>query len=239
MIKDQNNIFCYAGEDLEVMAETVNYRAWILSWFHRYIHGRTLEIGAGCGSIAQDILPWSESLELVEPDARLAGLLRTRFGDTPDLLIYHDTAEHHLKRLDDQQLDTVLLVNVLEHIKDDRAVLADLARVLTAGGHLLLFVPALPMLYAAMDAHLGHFRRYERTILEQLIRESGLQLVLVRYFDLPGILSWFLLKISRSTRLNLQMVKIYDRWVVPSARWLENRIPPPVGKNLLLVARKD
>ncbi|MBF0614747.1 MAG: class I SAM-dependent methyltransferase [Magnetococcales bacterium] len=232
--------FQYSGEDLEVLAAMRNYRAWMLSWMRPFIQGRTLEIGAGCGSISREILPWADQLTLLEPDAALCTRLHDRFAlDAPRVAVIQDRAETHLHARNSEAVDSIVLINVLEHIPDDQQLLHDISRVLTGNGHLLLFVPALPILYAAMDAHLGHCRRYLRTPLIQQVEAAGLQIVLARYFDLPGIFSWLLLKATRSVAFNPAMVRIYDRWIVPPTRWLEQRITPPAGKNLLLVARKS
>lgn len=227
----------YAGDDLEAMADSHRYRAWILSWFRPYAHGRTLEIGAGCGSIAEELRSMATHLELVEPDPRLYQQLQRRFAGDEEVMVRQKQAETCLEGCRDAW-DTVVMVNVLEHVETDAAVLQGIAAALKPGGHLLLYVPALPFLYAEMDARMGHFRRYDRTTLERRVRDSGLEPVVLRYFDMPGILSWLLLKWQRTTRLNRRLVRIYDRWFVPPIRWWEDRFPPILGKNLLMVARK-
>jgi SAM-dependent methyltransferase len=133
----------------------------------------------------------------------------------------------------------VVLVNVLEHIEDDERALAELARIVAPGGSLLIFVPALTFLMSKLDVLLGHFRRYHSAELMQKLRGAGLDLVSCRYFDLPGIVPWFVInRLLGSTSFSPAMVKLYDRAVVPLARRAEAIVSPPVGKNLVAISRR-
>jgi SAM-dependent methyltransferase len=135
--------------------------------------------------------------------------------------------------------DSVVYVNVLEHIEDDRAELALAHRALRPGGHLLVYVPALSFLYSDLDRSVGHFRRYQKKQLVGLARQSGFTVVSARYFDMLGILPWFVVYVLLKKTIRPGDVSLYDRLVVPVMRSLEGIIAPPIGKNLLLIGRKD
>ncbi|MBF0144038.1 MAG: class I SAM-dependent methyltransferase [Magnetococcales bacterium] len=227
----------YPGEDLQAMALASRYRSWYLSFLRPW--GATVELGAGLGSNAVDVLPWVDSLVLVEPAPNLVAGLEERFRGEPRVRIRPLTAEAWVEEAPDASADCILLVNMLEHVADDRSLVRNLVRVLKPGGCLLVLVPALPWLFSAHDAAVGHYRRYRFGELGSLAREAGLHLRMLRYFDLLGVLSWGIIKLTRSTSINPKGLSWYDRLVIPVCRLVEGLLPPPVGKNLLMVACKS
>lgn len=228
----------YEGRDLEVLADMPNYHSWIMSWFSPYVRGRVLEYGAGIGTFSQYLRPLAQRLTLIEPSANLHTALSAKFVDDSSVEIRALTLEAHLSQLDSDATDTVVLVNVLEHIEDDRTALSEISRILTAGGHILIFVPALSYLMSNLDVQLGHFRRYHRVGLQDKLKATGIEIVTCRYFDFPGTVPWLILnKLLGSTSFNPMLVRLYDRVVVPLARGTEAIIPPPFGKNLVAIGR--
>jgi SAM-dependent methyltransferase len=228
----------YEGRDLEVLADMPNYHAWIMSWFNQFVHGRVVEYGAGTGTISQYLRPLAQSLTLIEPSGNLHAALQARFPGDALVEIEALTLEDHVKRTHTGAVDTAVLVNVLEHIEDDAGALVELSRIVAPGGHVLVFVPALALLMSELDRLLGHFRRYHSVELRQKLQAAGLQVVMCRYFDFPGILPWFFVnKLLGSTSFNPALVKLYDRAAVPLTRRAEAIIPPPLGKNLVAISR--
>jgi len=134
--------------------------------------------------------------------------------------------------------DSVLYVNVLEHIEDDASELASVRIALAHEGHLLIFVPALPCLYSEFDRQIGHFRRYTKKNLVELTTRAGFSIVKARYFDLAGIIPWYINYTLLKNTMSGGSVSLYDRLVVPAMRIFEGLVPLPIGKNVLLVARK-
>jgi SAM-dependent methyltransferase len=229
----------YEGRDLEVLADMPNYYGWIMSWFAPYVRGRVVEYGSGAGTVSKLLRPLADRLTLVEPSANLLPLLQARFPRDPAVEIGQAMLEEHSRRLPDGAMDTAVLVNVLEHIEDDRRALAELSRILAPGGHLLIFVPALPALMSKIDRIHGHFRRYLRRELRMKLEAAGAEPLTCRHFDLPGVVPWFLInKLLGSTSFNPTLLKIYDGAVVPLARGVEAIVIPPLGKNLIAIARK-
>ena len=228
----------YEGRDLEVLANMPNYYSWLMSWFSPYVRGRVLEYGAGTGTFSQYLRPLAQRLTLIEPSTNLHTALRARFVDDPSVEVGALTLEEHLSQLDSDAADTVVLVNVLEHIEDDRTALSEISRIIAAGGHILIFVPALSFLMSRLDVQLGHFRRYHRGALHDKLTATGIEVVICRYFDFPGTVPWFVLnKLLGSTSFNPVLVRLYDKVVVPLARGMEAIISPPFGKNLVAVGR--
>jgi len=94
-------------------------------------------------------------------------------------------------------------------------------------------------LYSELDRQLGHFRRYTKTNLVQLTRRAGFSIVKARYFDAAGIIPWYIHFTLLKNTITAGSVSLYDRLVVPTMRVIEGLVPPPIGKNVLLVARKS
>jgi SAM-dependent methyltransferase len=229
----------YNGRDLEVLADMPNYYTWIMAVFAPHISGQVIEYGAGTGTISRRAAPLAEKLILVEPSKNLAEHLKLQFSGDPKFEVACDTLEHHVVHVPDAFADTVILVNVLEHIEDDGTALTRLLRILKPGGHLLIFVPALPLLMSKLDVIHGHFRRYKRPDLMDKVRTTGGTIISCRYFDILGVMPWLLLnKALGSTTFNPALVRINDRIVVPVSRFIESLHQPGFGKNLILVASK-
>ncbi len=137
------------------------------------------------------------------------------------------------------RFDTVVLVNVLEHVDRDQELVGEIYASLAPGGAVIIFVPALPSLYSALDRMAGHVRRYRKPQLESLCRSSGFEVVKSTYLDMAGVVPWYVINvIGRARSFNAALARVYDRFVVPVTRWIERRCGAPVGKNLLVIARK-
>jgi SAM-dependent methyltransferase len=229
----------YEGLDLETLADLPNYYNWIVDIFRPWLHGYTLEIGTGIGTITKKIVDHVDHLDCLEPSENLTRLLPRSIIDNPKVSLFADTLEQHLPLMNDGICDNVVMVNVLEHIEDDREAIKQLNRVLKKGGHLLLFVPAIQFLFSELDRRHGHYRRYDLPSLSVILLENGFHLNYQRYFDFAGVLPWFIINtIGKKTGFNPQMVETYDRIVIPITKFFENLIRPPFGKNIIVVAEK-
>ena len=234
----------YAGRDLEAMSFAVNYHRWILSIFAPHLGERVVEVGAGTGSFSELLLERSlESLSLVEPSTAMHQELCRRMeklNPSVTLKTYNDVFENVAEQIRTSvQPDSIIYVNVLEHIADDVNELKLINQTLAAGGRLLIFVPALSWLHGSMDQQLGHFRRYTRTELEKKCVAAGFKVIASRYFDVMGVLPWWIkYRLLRSKEMEPGAVRFYDRRVVPIVRTMEMSIAPPIGKNVLLIAEK-
>lgn len=232
----------YSGEELESLAGARHYQQWIADQFLPCLRGRIMEIGAGIGTMTKCWLPHADELHALEPADNLFPVLRETFRAFPNVRAHHGDLEKVLSRhpeLATEAFDSIVMVNVLEHIEDDLGVLKTIHRMLRPGGHLLIFVPAMSVLYGSLDRKFGHCRRYGRKELVSLCAKAGYEIVRTRYFDFFGVLPWWLVgRIFNSTKLSPRMTLWYDRLVVPLARHAEKLVAPPLGKNLVLVGRK-
>jgi SAM-dependent methyltransferase len=217
------------------MAEANNYYRWILDNFSPHLGKRIVEIGAGIGTFAEHLLtraPASELL-LLEPADNNFPLLRERFADSPRVR----TAHAYIGQLEPRSADTLIAVNVMEHVEDDDGFLRAAHRSLDADGKLLLFVPALPQIFGTLDEAFEHFRRYTHSGLLAQLRRTGFHARRLSYMNFPGVLAWWMSgKVLRRRTVTSQSALLYDRWIVPWVAELERRWTPPFGQSLLAVA---
>ncbi|HZE70806.1 MAG TPA: class I SAM-dependent methyltransferase [Pyrinomonadaceae bacterium] len=238
--------FTYPGRELEAMTFAENYNRWILSVFKPFLGRHVVEVGAGAGSFSRLILEESacETLALVEPSASLVNELFARTASLRlhrNVEIYNSTLVEAATRLrEQQQPDSIIYVNVLEHIADDEQELRMVHQTLLVGGRLFLFVPALEWLYGSFDESVGHVRRYKKRELAKKLQRLGFGIVKSLSFDFLGIAPWWIsFCLFRAKQLDSTTVRFYDRFVVPAAARVETLVPPPIGKNVLLIAEKQ
>lgn len=232
-----NDAFLYAGTELDAMAEARRYRAWILSYFKPFLGKHILEVGAGNGTFSQLLFEESKGarLSVQEPAANLLPLLKRRFSDVPQVHVIDGpfSADH----ADSFPVDTIVMVNVLEHVENDREYLQTMRRMLPVGGHLLLFVPATPGIFGSLDRALDHYRRYTKKDLSAKLCEAGFRIEKIRHFNFVGVAAWFAAgRLLNKNTVRASEVRFYDRWIVPVASRIEERWEPPMGQSLLAVA---
>jgi SAM-dependent methyltransferase len=230
--------FAYVSTELNALAEAENYYRWVISQFAPFMGKRVIEVGAGIGTFARTLLkhvPVSE-LVLVEPSDNLLPLLQRQFAEDTRVEIIHG---YFQPVAIPAAADSIVLVNVLEHIAEDQAFLDDAHAALTPGGTLLLLVPALPQIYGSLDQAFGHHRRYTKPSLASKLQDAGFGIIRLAYVNLLGIAGWFLTgRVLRRTTLKPRYVRWYDRWVIPWLSRLEGRWEPPCGQSLIVIARK-
>lgn len=218
------------------MAFAVNYHRWIVGELAPFLGRQVAEVGAGIGSVSSLLLEQPiERLEAYEPSDNMFPQLAARLAGEPRARAVNAFFGSEAPT---QPFDSVAYINVLEHIEDDRGELARAFDAIRPGGHLLVFVPALGWLYSDFDRRIGHARRYSRAGLAQVARAAGFEVIRAKYFDLAGVLPWYLNCVLLGRGLGAGGVALYDRLAVPPMRRLEGWIPPPLGKNLLMVGRK-
>lgn len=233
----------YTGRELESMTFAENYHRWILEQLQPYLGKRIVEIGAGAGAFSTLLLETKpESLASLEPSANMFPELVRTLARTDTARVakaYQSTLDALIASKTLQPPDTLVYINVMEHIEEDEQELRHAYSLLQPGGRLLIFVPANQWLMAEMDRHLGHFRRYSMTELQDKCRKAGFNVLLSHYFDFLGILPWWIkFCLLKSDRMEPGAVMLYDRCVVPIARILEGIVSPPIGKNIILAAEK-
>ena len=229
-------------KDLLVLQEAVHYRAWLYSLVAPFLGKRILEIGAGIGNYTE-LFVASEKVFATDFEPLFVEYLDKRFSQNPQivpLLLDLNTISPEQQEFYRQQaIDTVVALNVLEHIEDQQLTLRSLAACLAPGGRLILILPALPWLFNQLDAAYGHFRRYQKGDMPSLAAQSGLRVEQLGYFNFLGVLGWWLNgRLRRQHSLPGQQTKIFNL-LVPVLQRIERILPLPFGLSLLAVLRND
>lgn len=157
-------------------------------------------------------------------------IVKEKYRDHPNLkgILAWDLGKVPPKNLN-RPFETIVCSNVLEHVEDDREVLKKFCHLLPIGGKLIILVPALRVLYNTLDRELGHFRRYDRKELAQKLSGSGFRICYLKYFNLFGILGWFVNgTILRRHLLLVRQIRIFDKMVLLFI-WIGRVIPTLVG----------
>lgn len=231
----------YVGKDLEAMSFAVNYHKWILEEFRPFLGKKLVEVGAGTGSFSEMLLDEKpENLALVEPSEMFAFLEQNISQiDTSVTVNYYNSIFSESAAALSEKPDTIIYVNVLEHIEDDRGELQKVYETLETGGHCLIFVPAFMSLYGAFDEKVGHFRRYTKNELEEKAESAGFKIVKSKYFDFVGMFPWYIkYKLLKSDSLESGAVTAYDKFAVPVTKQFERFLKFPAGKNILTILQK-
>jgi len=223
------------------MTDAVNYTRWVIEEFREFIGGRLMEVGLGYGGFLP-FLAARDGYLGVDCDREVVELVSRSYPGTPFLVA--DVGDRRFaETMGDRRFDTVLCVNVLEHVQDDAAAIRNLLAVLERGGHLLLFVPAFEFLYTDLDRLAGHLRRYTRAGLLQRLPPEGVTVRRLEYFNPVGALGWWAQKLvsheSLEDRKVSSQVRMFDRYMVPVSRQLNRVTRRWFGQSLIGVVRKD
>jgi len=224
--------------NLETKAQ--NYNAWLAERFKAFAGQRILEIGAGIGTITAHLATGRQKVIALEVDPFYVRRLQNRFRGQPQVEPHlSDVALADWQQLRAQNLDTIVLSNVLEHIADDAQAVQLFARVLQPSGRLLVFVPALPVLFGSIDEAVGHHRRYTPKTLRAVLEANGFEVERLEWMNLIGIPAWFLNgRLLKRRVLPPLQLRLYDR-VAPLLASLEAKVRLPVGLSLFCVAKKQ
>jgi SAM-dependent methyltransferase len=219
-----------------------NYYAWIASHFRPVLGRRVLDIGGGHGSHLAHIVDEGRSVTSLELSPECVEDMKRRFAGKPFEAVAGDITDPAIvEQMGARGFDTIVCVNVLEHIERDDLALRGMARILApTGGRLFLLVPAHPLLYGTPDVLAGHFRRYRRRDLRERLAAAGLIPTRTYFFNgfgaIPyGLNSRILRPRTLSGPVDTQIV-LFDRYCVPVLRRLESFVRMPFGQSLIAIA---
>jgi SAM-dependent methyltransferase len=229
-----------ALDELAELSGAGHFTRWIVDSLDDVLGDDVLEVGAGFGAIAAEVATREPGrlVTAIEPADNVFPTLAQRAADLRNLDAVQVMSGDLASR--PERFDSVIYVNVLEHISDDVEELRVAARLIGPGGRLGVFVPAMPSLYGSLDYKSGHYRRYTADQLRTVIERAGFVDVDVRYLDVLGVVPyWLMYRVLNVDRLDRVSSAGYDRVIVPLSRALQRLVPrPPRGKNLIATARR-
>jgi len=234
-----SDAFTYEGDELDVFTYA---QVWKRYWFgqvQRFITGRFLEIGAGTGN---NVPLWACSkasdITLLEPDSGLAGKAEIMCAALMNKIPFKVVCGKALELGTMDQFDSIALIDVLEHIPDDRLEVLHIMDCLKPGGYLIVLSPAYAWLYSDFDRRIGHLRRYTRKTLRQSM-PPGLIEERLRYLDSVGLLT------SLANRMVLKQglpkrnqILFWDRCLVPASAVLDRVLGYSIGRSVYGVWRR-
>lgn len=224
--------------EFESLKNAVNYKKWIGRTFqHPLRNAKTiLEVGSGIGQFTQVIREHAPSAKItaLEPELKFHTALNAAI---PDLETIQSFSSDLVGR---RNFDTIVSVNVLEHIEDDVAELKNWHELLNPGGHACVLVPAHPEIFSPIDNMMGHYRRYTIDTMAQKMRAANLDIIENHYFNFVGYWLWLLnFKLLRQTRINPGNVAFYDNVLIHFSKFFDsiglNKIK---GQSLVCIARR-
>jgi SAM-dependent methyltransferase len=231
--------FHYVGSELDLFAAATNWKAY---WAHKiqpYIAGDVLEVGAGIGSNTALLSPGANGRWVcLEPDPNLTAQLIENLKQPNGVSRFECICGTLASLPDSDRFDTIVYIDVLEHIEDDAAELTRAATRLRPGGRIIVLSPAHQWLFTPFDKSIGHFRRYNRSSL-RAASPSAAKLESIFYLDAFGILAsaanQLFLRQSMPTKAQ---IGLWDKWIVPASRVLDPLLLSSVGKSIVGVWRK-
>jgi SAM-dependent methyltransferase len=217
----------YSGTDnLEVMADAVNYNRFLDSLLLRHLPAQSLvlDFGAGIGTFARRLAAEGLQIQCVEPDAGQAAVLRSSgFRCEASVLDFEPAS-----------FDAVYSLNVLEHIDDDATTARAILSRLKPRGRFIVYVPAFQFLFSGMDRKVGHLRRYDRRQLVNLLSTAGFEVAGSRYADSLGMIATLAYKVvgPKDGSIDRRSLVAYDRYAFPLSLKLDAVLGPVAGKNV-------
>lgn len=229
-------------EILRVISGANRFNRWMYQTIKPYIKGNTLEIGSGIGNLSSFFLNDNISITLSDTEQEYINILNKKIGSHKNLQsilsINLEQSSFENTYMDmKEKFDTVFLLNVLEHIKDDELALRNIHFLLKPGGTILILSPAYSFLFSSLDRALGHHRRYTTESLKTLLTKSGIIPLKSFYFNFIGIIAWLYAKILRLKTIPAGEMSLFNR-LVPIGRLIDKILFRKAGLSAIIVGKK-
>lgn len=228
--------------------ELSNYRKYQYDLIAKYLGKNILEVGSGDRSFTNQIIRHTGKIDRIvsiEPSVTLFELHKNKYK-FPDNISFHMMDIFNMKEYTFGLFDTAIFIHVLEHIEKDREALNKVHELLLPKGKVLIEVPAMPFLFSVHDEMLGHYRRYNKKNLTEIVNTDKYVIKDIWYQDIIGILgSLYFFKIKKTKLAStdgVQLVKnqgnVYDKYVIPFESFIEKFMRFPLGLSLTTVLQK-
>lgn len=230
--------FEYVGTELELFAVAQNWKNYVNHLIRDYIKGNVLEVGAGIGKNTLTLCStYHDKWLCLEPDEQLFEALKNSINIHGMHNCYPQNGT--IKILTKEQLfDSILYLDVLEHIREDKEEIIQVTQHLKNKGHLIILAPAYQFLFTSFDAAIGHYRRYDKQNILRILPDS-IKVIKLIYLDCVGLLASLGNKlILQKSQPTLQQIKLWDELMVPASKILDAMLGYQLGKSILLIGEK-
>jgi SAM-dependent methyltransferase len=233
--------FAYVGSELHVFSRAAKWKNYYRALIDLYIGREVLEVGAGIGATTESLCKGRvcDRWVCLEPDAALGSSIANliKEGRLPSFCEVKIGVVQNLAET--ESFDTILYIDVLEHIKDDAQEIRGAEQRLKPGGYLIVLSPAHQALYSPFDASIGHYRRYDKQSLEKAIPTTFRRRKLL-YVDAVGMLASLGNKIIlKSGSPKQSQIDFWDRVMIPASRFIDPLLRFRVGKTIIGVWEKS
>ena len=232
------NNFKYTGNELEIFKFAFNWKNYYYAKIiNHFKPGNVLEVGAGIGEITKlfhDI--WSQfSWICVEPDEENVTKIKSQIQNK-NIKVFKGFLED--MNFKNKLFDNILFIDTLEHIENDKETLHKAFKLLNKSGKLIIIVPAHNFLFNEFDKSIGHFRRYNKKMLMEILPQNA-HVLLCNYIDSFGFFlslgNKFILKKSLPS---LKQILFWDNYIIPISRIFDKILLHKFGKNIILIVKK-
>ncbi len=229
----------YIGNELEIFKEATNWKEYVASTASPYIYGKVLEVGAGIGSTTSflnnsKVTNWT----CLEPDAHLFQKLVDRIKETETPVNCSAKNDTIFSIGTDKKFDTIIYVDVLEHIEKDQEEFIEASKHLESQGHLIVLSPAFSFLFSPFDRAIGHYRRYNKAAYKKL-SSPEMELQQIKYLDSFGFFASLMNKLLlKQSYPSQKQVNFWDRLLIPISKISDRFFFYSFGKSILGVWRK-
>jgi len=232
----------YEGRvNLETALKRKNFTKWVIDETSSELKGNILEIGCGLGTYSEHLIKNYPNSNITLSDISLSYIhnLKEKFS-SPKIQFY----KLDLNNIDDfskigyDKFDSIIAINVLEHVKDDEFALRELYKMLKKEGSLIILVPAYKFLYNIIDKSIGHWRRYTKKELKEKLVKNNFSIKKMHSFNILGIFGWYLNgNVFKKSEINKEASSLFDK-LVPAMKIIEKLSRRKFGLSIICYCKK-
>lgn len=225
----------YQGDELALFGKAINWKRYFGQRMYSFIGEDVLEVGAGKGSTSKVLNQGkAKTWTMLEPDETMFHELKENFRNFPGNT---NLVKGNLENID-QCFDTILYIDVLEHIEQDKKELESAAKLLKSGGHLIVLSPAYQFLFNEFDSAIGHYRRYNRKTLKAAAPQ-GMNRISISYMDSTGFFASLMNRLFLHQSYPTQkQVEAWDKYFIPVSKITDALFLYSFGKTILGIWEK-
>ena len=232
----------YEGhENLETAIKRKNFTKWVIEETFSELKGDILEIGSGLGTYSKQIIDKFPNSKITLTDispSYVKNLQKNFASDSINIFKLNLNNKDDFKKIGYEKFDSIIAINVLEHVEDDAYALTYLHKMLKKDGVLIILVPANKFLYNVIDKSIGHWRRYTKSELRDKLSNSKFDIKNIRSFNMLGMLGWFLNgNLFKKSEINKDASSLFDK-LVPIMKIIEKLFRKSFGLSVICFCKK-